>query len=1792
LDSSLSAKTIAASIPKLYLGKNTVVADSNNGFQTTLPVTTTNLMYSSGYRITSGSTYDYFNSDKFKIDSSGTITSSSSGTNTFAGALSSASFSTTGALSANSASVTGLLSSGSINSGSITSSATITANNLKITSTNLEIDSVNGKFIINSNASGSNAFKLNTTSGVIQTYGDISTTGTGTITSAGAISGAALNVGTGFKVDSYGALVVKDSTDITKTIYSFDKSGNFSTSGSLTASGTATLASGKFIVDGASGNLTSSGNLNTSGVVNIGTADSPSIQLSNNGTSYFKNSLQIGDASSQKTILNADGTASFASGNFSVGASGDVVAKGRATFGINNEIAVGHATGSSTLTNAKLSVDANGNVAAAGTLNIAGNSTLTGTLSVATNNLTVNANGDLTTKGVLSVSDGKLTANASGDLTTKGVLSVSDGKLTVNANGNVDAKGTMAVAGATTLSSTLAVTGNSTFLGNLSVVGTSSLSNGYFTVDPTGYMTTQNGANLANGKFIIDVNGNIVSKGSAVFANNQIAFNTDGSASFGSKTTSNFAYSSYVPANSLTDYNTDMSTMPAENTPAYTALFASSTNNVLTTQEYVNKAIFKQTLRLNTFLGPKANETFETLEKYNEVLAKIDGTTAAGIISGLQGDYSQIYQNVSLLTNSSYNSILMNCVPGIWVDECPPQPIPTPITNYFTEDGWFFSNLAVNNKINWYLPVNSQMNIGSILNLFINIFAVSTKSLPSITLYTAPKNNTSDLYSGVANAKITYYFAAPSPNSNTALDYYLMYTSNQHNNVYNTNKLQTASSITRNASNSVTTTISAGTTFGNSYDKTIVNSSDIITNFVIETTGLENVKDVMFILQSFCVTTSNGTTQMLFKNADVVNNYLMNYFFKTNTDFSSYVQHPESYFNEFTSGIQNNNLITLSEPESKPDALDMEFSVFRINGTAITSNNQIITLPLNTSSSSQIPIVVQSDNLNNSIQISCNSVSIANKIGIHSGNITGLIVGDNSVVVKMINATDNTKTVSFTTILRVKSSVASIQTIAVNNSTTYNGNPIVDDSKINLSSGTNSATVTVTPTNNKATYSVVFGGVVQTTTTISGLAVGDNLITINCTSEDETNSSTTEINLYVLSADTSLRVFSIAGHPVTNGSSINLGSAYFGKSLSELSIIATPNNNYATVGEKTIVGLGTLVYGNNTVTFNVTAENNLTILPFNVNIFVQSSDGSLSSLSLNLVSKQVASGQTFTFASNVTQVDIVAVPTSSQASVAISGSTTGLTPGSSRPITVTVTSGEGTIETYSYTLYVQSNNDKIGEGTGSIYVNGTKLTISDYKASITLRNLNPVSNITLTVTADDIKSTMSYILNDASVPVTLDDGVQVTVNSIIINNNILKITNIAEDPLYQKEYEITIINVSNDTTLSLFNATYNGTTEALSDGKNVTLPRGVNQVTVSALATNLLATAQFDFALPNSPGNTSTGSTTVLSGSTVTVLLEVTAQDGTTKQNYSVSFSAPALSTDATLSALSYRPSGSNSIPLDVANISQSITLNNGVTSFSVNATASNQYAKSVVATANGNSVALNSSISITSGTTITILISVTAENNNKKEYTIAISAPVSQSDTSLSSFTVNNEAVTSGSTIYLPSGTNSATVLAIPTASQATVVIVNNTNLVKGLNIVYVTVSRTNGSFRQYNVNLIVAPPSTETTLLNSLTFSYKNSANPSGTAVNLDIAKLSQVVEFLNNVTDLSLTVSPVNINYTVEMTYSTVYPEPDVIHLTNSSYLSLSELNSVYIGYSIKDQDETIISANNYIRFIRRP
>jgi len=1595
LDTSLSDKTIAASILKLYLGKNTLVSDSNNGFQTNLPFITTNLMYGSGYRITSGATYDYFNSDNFKIDSlgaidsKGTIKSTSTGVNSLAGSLtvtsavSAGSASVTGALTAGSASVTGALSSGSISSGAITSSATMSANNLKITSPNLVIDStsatniitLNGALKVNAAPNGASVFKLDSTTGEIQTYGNISTTGTGTITAGGAISAAALNVGTLFKVDGFGAMTVKEAA-ATQAIYSFDKNGNFFTSGSLTAPGTATLATGKFVVDGASGNLATqgtissgnvavSGTLKTTGVVNIGGTDaSPAIQLSNNGTSYFKNSVQIGDATSQKSILNADGSASFATGNFTVASTGDVVAKGTASFG-NNAVALGFAQGSMPA-NAKVSVDSAGNVAAAGTLAVAGNSTLTGTLAVASNKLTVNASGDLATTGVLYVSSGKLTADANGNVVAAGTLQAASNKFNVNASGDVSTSGKLAVTGDSTLTGKLDVTGNSTFAGTLAATGAVTAGS---TLRVTGATTLSSTLAVAGDlavntdKFKVTASsgdatmlGNLTVGGNANFSGNQIQLNTDGSVFAKNYIKTDYAFSNYGKSAASDDLLTTV--VPAVNSTADQGLFNSSTNKYLTTQEYVDRAVFKQAARLN-LITKDVDTNLATFNNFSKVLAAIEGSDAATIMNGLVDSVDDVKVTVSDLMGGGYNSVVISCVPSVWGDAAAPEPIPTPISNLYKEDGWFYSNLSSDSKINWYLPSYSGMKMKDITNLFMNNFLLSSTKLPKITIYTAPKNNSTDSLSGVYNAKIEYYFTAPTPAAVTS-QRSCLYVINAPKNVYSdkSNDMKSGYSKTTQGSSSVTTPITTSTLFSNSFDTTKVLSEDTILTFAIETNE-STIKDYMFILQNFNISTKTGTTQMLFQNVSVVSDYLFKYFFRQHPDFSDATTTnnavDKSNYESYVSNILANSMVSLpSSSNASPQSHVTGLTTLSIGGKPVTYDNQTLNFPVNTTSAE---LVCNLENNNSLNKITLRGVINHEGVGDFTGPVT-LVTGDNIFVVTVKDASgDHSKVTTF--YAHVASNNTNLTSIKLN------GSVIAVDSTNNVSGGTTSVNVEVTPQSSLATVQV---------TGNTGLVTGNNTVTVKVTAEDGTLKNYTFI-VRVPSSDTSLSTFNVNGAFILEGSTKN-----FPAGTTSVSVDAVPSaQSFGAVA--VVSGATGLVEGNNTLTVTVTAGSGA-VKVYTATLHVQNNTPGIASMTLNGTSVNVASSQ-FTLTSTTTNVNVVVTPNSSKSGVVVSN-TSNLQIGANT-MSVQVTTEQGISQTYNYTLYRQSGDAIIS----STNINNQMLTFdgSD-NASITLSNGTPVSSLVLNATAHDPKATLSYSLNGANGS-ALTSNTDKTITGLLPGDNTLTITDTAEDSNVFKTYTITIRNVSNNADLNTLTANYSNNPEVnLISTSTHTIGSGLGasvDITISAAVAESHATVSIDGVAGSSK------TISVAAGTTRNVAVVVTAGNGTTTRTYNVSFTMPAVqamsNNDTSLSILAYK-TGSTALPVDLNKTSASQTtqlVNANEIYISATTTSSNASATLIV---NGINKTFESPIPITYGTT-TATVVVTAQDGTVKNYTL-----------------------------------------------------------------------------------------------------------------------------------------------------------------------------------------------------------
>ena len=623
--------------------------------------------------------------------------------------------------------------------------------------------------------------------------------------------------------------------------------------------------------------INSTGDINTNGSINATGSITTASSLNSNSINVNGSNLTIQDQGVLTTIgsITASGNLSIGS-NYGVTASTGDVHTGAVTS--TGSISVGGTSGAPNLL-----LGNDGTITAVNDLNINSSkffvTAATGAVSAA-GDLAINSN-----KFTVSSASGNV--SAAGTMSVLGNLSINSGKFTVAASsGNVSAAGTMSVA------SDFAVNTNkftvAAVSGNVSAAGDLAINTNKFTVasasgnvSAAGTMSVASDLAINTNKFtVVAVSGNVSAAGDlAINTNKFTVSHTDG------KTTSAIDYSSYTPADCATNTTT---TSASGVEPSC----VSATSAYLTTQEYVDKQIWSQTKRINTILGTDSTvvDSFNNVYKLVTSFAGVSDTVDT--LNNINGKYDtlvdraeEITTSVSTVVAQAYNSILVNCTPTVWQDECGPLPIPSPITTKTIEDGWYFKNFSATEKINWYMPTNgSTMTIGDIQNLYLNIFAASNISLPFITIYTAPKGDGHDYYAGWAGAKINYIFAADTTSS-SANKSYCLYTKNKPMNVYNKTCMSPFCIQTANGDNKNNGTEG---TQQSTIDSTIVSNSDIVTLITIQTSKLAAAENVEFVLNSLNVCIKTGTTSFTFSNASVVTNYLFNYFFKKNIDFTAY----------------------------------------------------------------------------------------------------------------------------------------------------------------------------------------------------------------------------------------------------------------------------------------------------------------------------------------------------------------------------------------------------------------------------------------------------------------------------------------------------------------------------------------------------------------------------------------------------------------------------------------------------------------------------------------------------------------------------------------------------------------------------------------------------------------------------------------------------------------------------------------------------------------------------------------
>ena len=447
---------------------------------------------------------------------------------------------------------------------------------------------------------------------------------------------------------------------------------------------------------------------------------------------------------------------------------------------------------------------------------------------------------------------------------------------------------TLAVTKATTLADTLAVAKSTTLADTLDVAKSVTFADTLAVAKASSFADTLAVAKAATLADTLDVTKDLSVGG----VGNKVVVKAD----TGSVSTF-LPYSSYTP--NVSSSNTDYT---IHSTTSEDVFFGSSTNNLLTTQEYVDKQIWNQTKRINTILGKDSNE-LDNFNKVYDVITKIAGDSElVRTLKETNDKYgtlvdktNEINTSMSDIVSFAHNDVLVRCSRSVWADECPPVPIPSTVSHM--GEGWYFRNFAQGQKINFYLPTNGvNMTVNDIQQLCLNIFAVSNRSLPFITFYTAPKNNATDLWSGIVNARVNYMFSAPTtPTSNTANTSYCLYTSDDAPmNIYNTPPVKNSSISTVNSTNKQTYSLSQ------SIDPLIVQPTDKIVFFAINTDSGSSANNVEFIINSLNLCLKSGTTRFLFTNSSVATNYLFNSSFNKHSDFTSMNAKELAYLASYT----------------------------------------------------------------------------------------------------------------------------------------------------------------------------------------------------------------------------------------------------------------------------------------------------------------------------------------------------------------------------------------------------------------------------------------------------------------------------------------------------------------------------------------------------------------------------------------------------------------------------------------------------------------------------------------------------------------------------------------------------------------------------------------------------------------------------------------------------------------------------------------------------------------------------
>jgi uncharacterized delta-60 repeat protein len=447
-----------------------------------------------------------------------------------------------------------------------------------------------------------------------------------------------------------------------------------------------------------------------------------------------------------------------------------------------------------------------------------------------------------------------------------------------------------------------------------------------------------------------------------------------------------------------------------------------------------------------------------------------------------------------------------------------------------------------------------------------------------------------------------------------------------------------------------------------------------------------------------------------------------------------------------------------------------------------------------------------------------------------------------------------------------------------------------------------------------------------------------------------------------------------------------------------LDSLASVTVNGATVASGEASNPIPLAVGNNTITVVVMAQDGVTTSTYTVSVTrapssIATLNGlvlSAGSISPTFVSNTTA--YTLTVANTVTSTTVTPTVTNSAATVKVNGATVASgTATTSIPIavgtntiTVLVTAQDGTTQK-TYTVTVTRAVSSVATLNGLALSSGSlNPAFTSNTAAYTLAVANSVTSTTVNATVTNSAATVN--VNGA----TVASGTASSPIALAVGSNTISVLVTAQDGTTQKTYTVTVTRAaSNVATLSGLVISAGSLSPTFASGTTAYTLAAANNVTSTTViptVTDTSATVKVN-GVTVASGTTSASIPLAVGANTISV--EVTAQNGTTKQTYTVTI-ARLPSSVATLNSLALS-AGSLSPIFAPGTTTYTLSVANTVTTTTVAPTLTNAAATVKV---NGVTVALGSastSIPLAVGSN-TIKVEVTAQNGiTKHTYTITV---------------------------------------------------------------------------------------------------------------------------------------------------------------------------------------------------------